>query len=121
MTFKFFNTTVPDGKSIDINDGVSAYNNQFTNLAIAAGAQVSFVPINKKSQHKNSFSYSYRGMGICCDGSMILKDNIDAVWNMLVGIGVMGEINSGKDNVGCIDVAHNFGTGFILTGKSKQE
>ena len=100
---------------------VSAYNNQFTNLAIAAGAQVSFVPINKKKEHKNSFSYSYRGVGICCDGngSMILKDNIDADCNMLLGIGVFGEINSGKDNVGCIRVAYNFGNGFFLSEKSK--
>lgn len=98
---------------------VSAYNNQFTNLAIAAGAQVSFVPINKKSQDKNSFSYSYRGIGIYCNGSIILKDNIDANGNMLHGIAAMGEINSGKGNVGCIRVAHNFGIGFLLSEKSK--
>ena len=104
---------------------VYAVKNQFTNLVVKGGAEVSFTPINERGLLQNSFSYSFRAWGIHCNGKIFLPDseseNETGLYNdcnMLQGVCLNGKINAEKALSGKICARFNFGNGFGIYEKA---
>lgn len=104
---------------------VYAVKNQFTNLVVKGGAEVSFTPINKHGLLQNCFSYSFRAWGIHCNGKIFLADSesenetgLYADCNMLQGLCLNGQINTEKALSGKICARYNLGTGFGVYQKA---
>lgn len=104
---------------------VCAVKNQFTNLVVKGGAEVSFTPINERGLLQNSFSYSFRAWGIHCNGKIFLPDseseNETGLYddcNMLQGVCLNGKINAEKALSGKICARFNFGNGFGIYEKA---
>ena len=104
---------------------VYAVKNQFTNLVVKGGAEVSFTPINERGLLQNSFSYSFRAWGIHCNGKIFLSDSesenetgLYADCNMLQGLCLNGQINAEKELAGKICARHNQGNGFGIYEKA---
>lgn len=95
---------------------VSASKSKFSNLVIADGAEVSFVPANKESFLENAFSYSRLGYGVLCNGKLLLESgsSLSADGNMLQGLRLNGSLNEGKENVGRISAKENMGNGICI-------
>ena len=104
---------------------VYAVKNQFTNLVVKGGAEVSFTPINKHGLLQNCFSYSFKAWGIHCNGKIFLADskseNETGLYddcNMLQGVCLNGKINAEKELAGKICARHNLGNGFGMYEKA---
>ncbi len=104
---------------------VYAVKNQFTNLVVKGGAEVSFTPINERGLLQNSFSYSFKAWGIHCNGKIFLPDSesenetgLYADCNMLQGLCLNGQINAEKALSGKICARFNFGNGFGMYEKA---
>lgn len=116
---------------------VYAVKNQFTNLVVKGGAEVSFTPINKHGLLQNCFSYSFRAWGIHCNGKIFLEDSksenetgIYADCNMLQGLCLNGQINTYDEIIensekkaeqalsGKMCAHQNIGTGFGMYQKA---
>ena len=104
---------------------VYAVKNQFTNLVVKSGAEVSFTSINERGLLQNCFSYSFRAWGIHCNGKIFLPDseseNETGLYNdcnMLQGVCLNGKINAEKALSGKICARFNFGNGFGIYEKA---
>lgn len=110
---------------------VCAIKNQFTNLVVKTGAEVTFTSTNEKALLTNCFSYSLKAWGIHCSGKIFFGDNEAkkeiCIWtecNMLQGIHLSGQINandeanSNKEFTGIVRAHNNYGNGFGMYEKA---